>query len=75
MTTLHVRPTCAVCGTPVERVTEEHHEDGVLKGRVSFTAFCHGDSERVTVPARHTTGLNFGLAFASSPRALPPATP
>jgi len=36
---LRARPACAICGRPVERMTEE--EDS-WNNEVIFTAWCHG---------------------------------
>lgn len=66
---LQTRPTCAVCGRPVESFTEE--EDDVI-GEVIFVARCHGRREVQRAPGIvvGSCAVSFGLAFASEPRAL-----
>jgi len=67
---LKSRPTCAVCGTPVESFTEE--KDQALL-QVVFVARCHGDQERVRLDSevlQSTSSVSFGLAFAASVRRL-----
>lgn len=67
---LSARPVCSVCGKPVERMTEE--EDDYGDGRVTFTAFCHGQREAIAIPMgdARLKGITFGAAFASSPRRI-----
>lgn len=70
---LESRPMCAVCGKPVDEMLEE--EDEMLR-RVTFTAVCHGQRERVTVNEELVESgrvQGFGTAFANSPRRLPEA--
>ena len=65
---LTAKPKCAVCGVPVAEMLED--DDG---SEVIFTAVCHGQRERVRLrasEARLIGKLDFGVAFASSPRRL-----
>lgn len=72
---LSARPRCAVCGHKVERFTSERDE---FMGRVRFVAYCHGATETVDVPiaalGRYDVAVNFGLAFAESPRRIAAAS-
>jgi hypothetical protein len=69
------KPMCAVCGHPVERLTEERHP---FFDRTIFTAYCHGDTETVTIDWTHDLGgrgsvdPSLGTAFANSTRRLAP---
>lgn len=61
---LSARPTCAVCGKPVERFTEEENE---LTQCIRFTAYCHGQRERIELPAEVAMAcksITLGVAFA-----------
>lgn len=76
---LQAKPMCAVCGRPVERMIEEEDEH---RSEVIFTASCHGQRERITIPMGDSRlkGISFGVAFADAPRRLdatddPPAAP
>lgn len=66
---LAARPRCAVCGRPVERMTEE---EDTCRDVVIFTAWCHGQRDTVKLDAGdpRLKGITFGVAFASSPRRL-----
>lgn len=64
---LAARPMCGVCGKPVERMTEEEDTWGEC---VVFTAWCHGQRDRVFAPAAMIKSISFGIAFAGSPRRL-----
>lgn len=67
LTGKRVRPRCAVCGTFVERFDEV--QDTFLE-RVVFTAYCHGDVERVEVAfSEMPASIDFAEAFRS-PRRL-----
>lgn len=65
-------PTCAVCGRPVERVTEARDD---FTQRVRITVSCHGDREHVDLTFEELNDgagerIRFGVAFATSPRRL-----
>lgn len=61
---LAVRPLCAQCKRAVAEFFEE--EDPTFE-RVRFTAVCHGQRESVTLEGREASGLQFGLAFMTTP--------
>jgi hypothetical protein len=71
--TLHARPVCGECGSPVEEFTEEDGT-GSLSGRVIFVARWHGAVERMSIYRWQTKGLNFGVAFAPLVPRLPAQT-
>lgn len=65
-------PRCAKCGHQVERFELEHDD---AAERVMFTAYCHGEVERVTLDREELVvgqDLAYGDAFAghSEPHAL-----
>lgn len=63
------RPSCAVCGRPVDRMTEE--EDDFV-GEVVFRAYCHGQVEKIALPMNDARlkSIAFGTAFNDVPRRL-----
>lgn len=63
------RPTCAVCGRPVERMTEEEDDFG---GEVIFRAYCHGQVDKIALPMNDAClkSISFGTAFNDVPRRL-----
>ena len=69
---VQARPTCAVCGKPVEEFTEE---DGFLDRYRVFTARCHGEREQVRVELElvHDDKIQFGLAFVPKNMLAAPA--
>ena len=69
---IKARPLCAVCGHPVDRMTETYDLD---RPRIRFVAYCHGETEVVTIEEEETQGRvdpSLGTAFANSTRRLAP---
>lgn len=62
----HAWPTCAVCGTPVEKMTADRVVD---RHEVIFTAHCHGATETASISytVLERAGLRPGVAFAEQP--------
>lgn len=66
---MKARPICDVCEKPVESITEEVD---ALETRVTWTVRCHGERERVTVPAAAlNASITFGRAFVGARRLGP----
>ena len=65
-----LRPICAVCHRAVEAFVTE--EDAFMQ-RVTFTARCHGETQRVVLDmAEVASGPVFiGKAFDDEPKRLP----
>jgi hypothetical protein len=68
-----MRPTCTVCGAPVERLALEH--DNFMQ-RLRVRVWCHGRTEHVDIPEAELEGaknLSFGgRAFVDElPRLAP----
>lgn len=70
---LAARPQCAVCGRPVERMTEEEDDWANV---VVFTAHCHGQRESIEIPMGDSRlkGITFGAAFTTAPKRLETAS-
>ena len=67
---LKARPTCDLCGRPVERFDETYDD---FTARVRYRAWCHGETEYVDVNEevlRSGVAMTFARAFVG-PRSLP----
>lgn len=67
------RPTCAVCGCPVEKF--EWWDDDFVE-HCYFVVKCHGRTQRVRVDhdtMRAMVSMGFGMAFTDEQRRLSPA--
>ena len=65
---VRAKPTCAVCGTPVESMYEAH--DPFMQ-RVVWIVCCHGKTERVQLDdcelAEAKGEVEMGMAFVPAP--------
>lgn len=69
MKALKARPICDVCNKTVDEITEEVD---ALETRVTWAVRCHGERERVVVPAdvfrAAPVSIDFGRAFVGARR-------
>jgi len=64
---MQVRPMCARCKRKVLAFTEDHDP---FQEKVTFTAYCHGEREVVTLTEREVVNITFVSAF-NEPAQLP----
>lgn len=61
------KPTCGVCGVPVEQMSTERTFEDEKLGKVTFVVRCHGAVERHTVSSEFLNvdpqALRSGVAF------------
>lgn len=57
---MHARPICAKCNRLVDAFSESH--DPFLE-RVTWTAYCHGEQESVSLPESQCVGITLLSAF------------